>query len=178
MKRSWLGMGQTVGTGCGFHVLCGYRTDIKKHGTAISSVHLLQLLGDQVSKHEAGTRVCVVQEGLDLGPDAVKHSLTKAPAEDEEAHEELEAEAPEDVAPDDMAWVGGEQEAEQDNHPDAQVGDKPPVLPRHACVIDDEYFKDENEAQCEEEPTVAPVSKRDEVDFVKSYKSEKDLKSS
>ena len=64
--------------------------------------------------------------------------------------------APEDVAPDDVAWVGGEQEAEEDNHPDAQVGDKPPVLPRHAGVMDDEYFKDENEAQSEDEPTVAP----------------------
>ena len=32
---------------------CGYRTDIKKHGTAISSVHLLQPLVDQVSSSGA-----------------------------------------------------------------------------------------------------------------------------
>ena len=60
-----------------------------------------RLLRDEVSEDEARADIRVVEEDLDLVADTVEHRLAHAPAEDQQAHDELETQAPEHMSPHD-----------------------------------------------------------------------------
>ena len=63
-----------------------------------------RLLRDEVSEDEARADIRVVEEDLDLVADTVEHRLAHTPAEDQQAHDELETQAPEHMSPHDKTY--------------------------------------------------------------------------
>ena len=99
------------------------RVDVLRHALGLRPVDQAVgeegLLIDQVAKHKGGAGIGETEEGVNLGADAVEEVTAGRPTEDQEAEDELERDAPDDVAPNDPGARLGEEAAKADDEDQA-----------------------------------------------------------
>ena len=92
------------------------------HAALVQLIDQEGLLIDQVAEHKGAAGIGKLEERVDLVADAAKEEPTVLTAEDEEAEEELEAEAPDHLAPHHAPSALREDVADADDKDEATSG--------------------------------------------------------
>ena len=103
------------------------------------------MLVNKISEDKARTSICIVEKSGELFTEALEDTFANIPAENDESEDKLKNETPDDMTPDDISRMFGEDETKEDQNKSSEQGDESSsVVSRVSDDKDSDDSEDDN----------------------------------